>query len=209
MRLSRISLATSIALALGGCGLTVAQLPEVWERWNDHATQHMALQIKRAIFCQLKKGESKVTPKREPWEQWGAQVTLTLTADEKSSLTPNVSFKDPISPGRAFGQNVTQSFTLGAGGNLTSQNVRYDKYTFYFVETQLKHDAENICGDSGDDFVVRNPGGNSTSSPFVDVTNLGLAEWLPAAVAVLADKPRSTPIGKKSGSTGSKIDSCC
>src|SRR5262249_41901854 len=93
MRLSRISVVTSIALAQGGCGLGVAQLPEVWDRSDPAATANMEMQIKKAIFCQLQAGASN--PNLPP--TWGAQVTLTLTADEKSSLTPNVSFKEPIS----------------------------------------------------------------------------------------------------------------
>jgi hypothetical protein len=121
-------------------------------------------------------------------DTWGAQVTLTLTADEKGSLTPSVLLKKPIAPAPSFGQNVAQSFTLGLAGTLSSEGVRYDKYNFYYTAKDLIEDAgpDDICH-------VRPTilGPDSTSSPFVDGANLGIREWLPGAIAV-ADFQRSS-----------------
>ena len=95
-------------LFLTGCGLGVSQLTEVWDR-DPNATLLMEKQIKRAIFCELRTsaketakvdtsvnyygGNNVTTPADEFGDTWGAQVTITLTADEKSSLTPSVSLK--------------------------------------------------------------------------------------------------------------------
>jgi hypothetical protein len=169
----------------------------------------MEREIKKAIFCELRAGVLRVKDKQKKDGQvryvfeiakeartngkdqtLGFQITLTLTADEKSSLTPNVSFKEPISPATVFRQNVSQSFTLGAGGTLTSQNVRYDKYTFLFTGTQLFTDPENVCPKGG-----LRP--TTTSSPFVDATGLGISDWLPGAVEVFKSEPHSSKTDNK------------
>jgi len=167
----------------------------------------MELQIKAAIFCELRKGAIKAralnggqqyyyknnsvtSPNDLPFpDSWGAQVTLTLTADEKTGLTPNVSLKNPIAPAPVFGQNVSQSFTMGLGGTFSSQDVRYDKFSFYYTAHDLVADASanDICGLPPTALL----GPKSTSSPFVDGTNLGIQEWLPGAVAV-SDFQRSS-----------------
>src|SRR6185437_7424700 len=115
------------------CGLSVSQLPEVWDRTGPYATAQMEMQIKRAIFCELRvaaiearganrskysyQGVNVTTPADLPFaDSWGAQVTLTLTADEKTALTPNVTFKNPLAPS----QGVAQSFNLGVGATLSS-----------------------------------------------------------------------------------------
>jgi hypothetical protein len=191
-------IATTLACS-GGCGLTVSQLPEVWESSDPYATAHMELQIKQAIFCELRKGalearrlnssqyiyqNRNVTSAQDvplP-DSWGAQVTLTLTVDEKSSLTPSVSIKDPIKPATAFGQTVSQSFTSAFGGILSSQDVRYDKFNFYYSVSDLVLHAgpADICGTPPTALL----GPPSTSSPFINATNLGISSWLPSAIAV-------------------------
>jgi hypothetical protein len=167
----------------------------------------MEMQIKSAIFCELRKGalearqlnrgqqyyfgKANVTsPADIPFaDNWGAQVTLTLTADEKTNLTPNATLKTPIAPTPVFGQNVAQSFTLGLGATLSSQAVRYDKFNFYYTARDLIDYAgpNDICGSPPTALL----GPRSTSSPFVDGTQLGIREWLPGAVAV-SDFQRSS-----------------
>jgi hypothetical protein len=222
MRFGRAWLLMFISLAESGCGLGVSQLPEVWDRADSLATAHMELQIKTAIFCELRAGA--IEARRLNWGQrytyrnrnvtsaadiplpdtWGAQVTLTLTADEKGSLTPSVLFKDPIAPARSFGTSVAQSFTLGLGGTLSSEGIRYDKYTFYYTAHDLIENAgpDDICH-------VRPAilGAPSTSSPFVDGRYLGIREWLPQAVAVTdfqrSSRASATGEGAPLGSSGS------
>jgi hypothetical protein len=208
MRLSRMSIVAAVALAEGGCGLGVSQLPEVWDRTDSTATAKMEIEIKKAIFCELRKAvfqeqdkqvrmkqetyvlvykkspKNKKAPKPEKSDDTLVfRITLTLTADEKSSVLPNVSFKDPISPATVFRQNVNQSFALGVGGTFSSQNVRYDKYTFEFGAAELTHEKNSkYCP-------PENP--SSSSSPFVDGTKLGISDWLPGAVEVFKSEPPS------------------
>lgn len=185
-----------LCLTLAGCGTGVSQLTEAWDR-DPNATQAMEKQIKRAIFCQLRTaaklaasvdttknyygGKNVTGPADEFGDTWGIQTTITLTADEKTAFTPNISFKDPLEPVKSFGQNVSQSFSAGFSGALSSQNVRYDKYSFYYT-------VHDLINDKGEEDICVHPPGNlgppSTSSPFVDASNLGIGEWLPAAVSV-------------------------
>lgn len=212
---------TATALC-GGCGLGVSQIPEVWDRSDPFATAHMELQIKRAIFCELRKGalearqlnsnqytyqnQSVTSPSDLPLpDAWGVQVTLTLTVDEKSNLTPSVSLKDPISPVSVFSQNVSQSFTNTFGGILSSEDVRYDKFNFYYTAGDLINNAgpADICGSPPTELL----GPPSSSSPFVNASGLGISDWLPSAIAV-TDFQRSSRAaangeGAPLGSSGS------
>jgi hypothetical protein len=158
----------------------------------------METQIKRAIFCELKIGamgarkenyvnqyynQTNVTSAEDialP-DDWGAQVTLTLTADEKTSLAPGVVFKDPLNPAKSFGQAVSQSFSAGVGGTLSSQNVRYDKFDFFYTARDLlvRPDPNDIC--SSRPTII---GPDSHSTPFVTASGLGISEWMPGAIAV-------------------------
>ena len=210
------------AIPLAGCGLGVAQIPEFWDSADPFATAHLELQIKRAIFCELRKGALEarrlnsnqytyrnvnVTSANDlplP-DSWGAQVTLTLTVDEKSTLTPNVSLKNPIAPVAVFGQNVAQSFATTFGGAASSENVRYDKYSYYYTASDLiKHAGPaDICGVPPTNLL----GPPSSSSPFVSASNLGISEWLPSAIAVtdFQRSSRATANGEGAplGSSGS------
>ncbi len=204
--------------ALSGCGTTVSQLPEIWDRSDPEATYDMETQVKRAIYCELKKGTDDIK-RLKPIQRldnrgrniatdadgllpdtWGILSQLTLQVDEKSSLTPSVAFKTPIHnapvnfPGETIGAtgalaavtygplSVPQSYSLGFGGQLSSQNTRSDKYNTYYLAKQLKigYPGQGVCRDD----YLRNDH-KSTSSPFLDASNLGLREWLKTAVQVI------------------------
>jgi hypothetical protein len=193
---------SGLTIALGGCGLSVSQLPEVWDRIDPDATVHLETQIKRAIFCELRqaaidargvnsseyyyKHVNVTSPDDIPFaDSWGAQITLTITADEKTALTPNATFKNPLLPS----QGTAQSFNLGLGAILSSQNVRYDKFNFFYT-------AYDLIRGAGEGDICHSPpkallGPPSSSSPFVDASQLGIREWLPGAVAV-SDFQRSS-----------------
>lgn len=183
---SRYLAVAAMALGLSGCGLSYSRLPEVWdEAANPNATVDMGRQIKNAIRCELKWGtaEARRLPRtvrsvngREVSnaedgfmpDSWGVLIQLTLQADEKSSFTPGATLKYP-----------TQSFSLGLGGQASSQNVHYHKYNYYYSARDL---AQPMIGSTCDpDFDL----GPKTSSPFVDASKLGIREWLVAAVQVI------------------------
>jgi hypothetical protein len=176
--------------ALGGCGLSYSRLPEIWDQANDpNATRDMERQVKNAIYCQLKLGKSDIqalpVPERFAYgrkvstaedyympSSWGVLVQLTLQADEKSALTPGATYK-------SFLPN-SQTFSTGLAGQLSSENIHYHKYNFYYSAKDL---AEPMIGSTCDpDFSI---GPKTTSSPFVDASNLGIREWLVDAVQVI------------------------
>lgn len=214
------ALVAALVVVQGGCGLSVSQLPEVWDQVDPDATVHMEKQIKLAIFCQLRlaaldartenfnkffHGQADVTgPEDIPFaDTWGAQVTLTLTADEKSALTPNVTFKNALLPDKG----IAQSFNLGIAGALSSQNVRYDKFSFFYTAYDLIHGAgeEDACHKPPKNLL----GKPSSSTPFVDGAQLGIRDWLPGAVSV-SDFQRSSRLsptgeGPALGSSGSFV----
>ncbi|MGB9368154.1 MAG: hypothetical protein WCE79_19290 [Xanthobacteraceae bacterium] len=177
----------------------MSQLTEVWDQAQSYPAARMEMQIKRAIFCELRRGAveaRRINTVRNTFrgknvttaddiplaDSWGAQVSLTITADEKSTLTPSLLLKNPLAPAAVFGEPVAQSYTTAIGGALSSQNVRYDKFDFYYTVADLVNHAGPGDGCHGDPPAIQ--GSPSTSSPFVNPTQLGIFEWLPGAVAV-------------------------
>jgi hypothetical protein len=214
------SIAVSIPLAvvLGGCGLSNSALPEIWDRTDPDATYHMEVQVKHAIYCELKRAaidvrqlqaprrlhdDKDVTSANDSYlpDPWGVLVQLTLQVDEKSALTPGVSLKTPIHnapvnfPGETIGAtgalaavtygplSVAQSYSLGLNGTLSSENIRYDKYNFYYAARDLVLPITE--GSSCYTNVPNILGPKSSSSPLIDASNLGLQEWLLSAVRVI------------------------
>lgn len=176
-----------MALGLSGCGLSYSQIPEVWDQaTNPNATVDMERQIKNAIWCELKRGTADARGLPRPArfvngkqvsnaedeympDSWGVLIQLTLQADEKSSLAPGATLKYPA-----------QSFSLGLGGGASSQNVHYHKYNYYYSVRDL---AQPTIGSTCDPNFDLGP--KTTSSPFVNASNLGIREWLKAAVQVI------------------------
>jgi hypothetical protein len=116
------------ALALSGCGTGVPEISEVWDQFDPEATQHMEMQIKQAIFCELRdavylaretyiqkeyQGEEVTSKEDQPVpDSWEAQITLTFTVDEASKFNPGVSLITPM-------HNAPVNFvgeTIGATG---------------------------------------------------------------------------------------------
>ncbi len=183
----KLAAAAAAPTLLTACGLGVSQLTEVWDQAQSYPAARMEMQIKRAIFCELRRGAvegRRVNTVKNTFRgknvtteddiplanSWGAQVTLTLTADEKSTFTPSLSLKNPLAPGAAFGDPVSQSYTTTIGGELSSQNVRYDKFNFYYTVADLVNHAGPGDGCHGDPPAIQ--GSPSTSSPFVNAANL-------------------------------------
>ena len=216
----RLALIFLSSMTLVGCGLTYSRLPEIWDQTDPDATYHMEVQVKQAIYCELKKAAADIKSLRpitretnsghniataeDQWfpDSWGVLVQLTIQAEEKSSLTPGVTFKTPMHnapvnfPGETIGAtgalaavtygplSVPQSFGLGFGGQLSSDNMRSDKYNTYYSAQQLN--VQSVPGGAGpcrDDVFDGDP--RTSSSPFVDASNLGIREWLKAAVRVI------------------------
>lgn len=158
-RILNIAITVVVAGLQSGCGFGVAEVADIIDRSDPKARTHLELQIKQAIFCELKKGafdartensvrrfhqQSEVTsPDDGPFpDTWGAQVSFNLTTDETSTLTPGVTLNYPRVPGVSNAGAVGRSFNFGFGGTLSTQNVNYDKYDFYWTAAQLTAGGE-------------------------------------------------------------------
>jgi hypothetical protein len=126
----------SASLLVGGCGLYV---PEIQENpFSPGDGQLMVQAIVQSVRCEMIDALKDVWKadhdnakkyKQRPVSifllQWGAQMTLTLTLDEKSSVAPTVNWMPP-SPASAV-------FALGAGVGAAADATRTDKLSFYYL----------------------------------------------------------------------------
>jgi len=202
--------AATMAPALASCGTAIPQIPEVWDLIADtQATQHMEMQIKQSIFCELrtaiklarKQYQTKIsyhgkivsTAEDEPVpDDWSAQVTLTFTVDEQSKITPGATLLWPYKPPLA----ATDSFSLGFGGQVSSDANRIDKYETFYTVAELANTLSNYDNCSVPPTTRLGP--PSHSSPFVILDDLGITKWLPAASEVTAylRSSRAAPNGE-------------
>jgi hypothetical protein len=187
---------SGVALLQASCGTGIPRIPETWDLVADtDATQHMEMQIKRAIFCELRDavqiarnrvqyktyyhGKLVSTAADQPVpDTWGVQQTLTFTVDELSKLTPGVSYTWPLNTA------ASQTFALSAGGQLSSDATRTDKFESFYTIAELADvlSKNQICEKPQVEFV----GEPSRSSPFTVLSNLGIKDWLPAATETSA-----------------------
>jgi hypothetical protein len=182
--------AFGLAIALAGCGTSVPRIPEIWDLVADQdATQNMEMQIKRAIFCELRSavqiarnrvqlktyyhGKLVSTDADQPVpDSWGVQSTLKFTVEESSKLNPGATYLWTLN-------KATETFSLGAGGQVSSAATRTDTFESFYTISDLYNvlSGKNICEKPGS----QNIGPPSHSSPFVVLSELGIRDWLPAA----------------------------
>lgn len=118
MNVRRVLYFTALCIASTfqvGCGTRVPDVVEVWEQLDPDATRNMELQIKHAVYCDLRDGvreankdqkvvrylpggKGRLAPEQPAPlpDYWGAQVTLSFMVDEKSAVNPSASLKTPI-----------------------------------------------------------------------------------------------------------------
>jgi hypothetical protein len=171
------ALPIGFALLLGGCGLHV---PDVQE--NPFATEEersLFIQaIVRNVRCEVQDAvvrlyadnPSSIDPynRNLGWfDSWAAQISLTLTTDEKSTLNPVFSWLPTGSP-----STPSSIFTLGASGTLSADAQRVDKIGSFFTIAELK--KLHVCPSE-----VRNRG------PFILASDLKLYDWLKATMIAI------------------------
>jgi hypothetical protein len=126
-------------------------------------------------------------------EDWGVAVTITLTVEESTALSPGVTFNTPMIPGTTFFPNkVTvpgpQSYSFGLGGTLSADATRYDKFTFFYLVKDLEKETGECKLKDPD-----NPNDNGRSpedlqgSSLLLESDLGIYKWLNNAASVRAD----------------------
>jgi hypothetical protein len=165
--------AMSLSFVLSGCGLGVPDIKEIWD--GPLGTEQIEFEIKKQVYCDLKDAvisveqipyfdEDRVTGKKTPQliipDDWGAQVSLALQVDESTALNPGVAITEPWENAILhFGNgNITapQSFSLAAGGTLSSTATRVDKFDPYYTIAFLRipETKKSVCKPDRDPFVM-------------------------------------------------------
>jgi len=152
-----------MAVIVAGCGTEVPNITE-----NPFATEKdrsdFIQEIVRNVRCELQNAVIRVyaeNPKDiDPenrnlkwFDSWAAQLSLTLTIDEKSILSPSAT----VIPDKIF--------SLGLGATASADAQRVDKVGSFFLIADLK--GLQYC----------NPKDRGTG-PFILQSNLKLYDWL-------------------------------
>jgi hypothetical protein len=113
-------LSVMIPVLCSGCGLRTPEIQEFWANENDHQIAvnaivgQMSCEIGQALrsvyYCPRNIGELNFLP------SWGVQVSLLLSATEKSALTPGVSVISPL----------PSTYLTNFGGTFSGQADRID-----------------------------------------------------------------------------------
>jgi hypothetical protein len=145
----------AISHALCGCGSFVPEIEEFWAGPTDVAIKVNA--IAAQVKCELREAVAdlhqkdralaetkprRIDPKTKrpvldtklDWlDHWSAQVTLTLTILENTSLNPGVALNTPLNNANTtYGKTIVtapQSYVFGLGGTLSSAATRTDTIT--------------------------------------------------------------------------------
>jgi hypothetical protein len=190
MSATRIGILLASAISIGSCGLAVPEVQEFWGTSRD--TDVKVNKIAGQVVCELRKAVQQVyrderdhyveivvdpahpPPKPQPlstwFDNWGAQVTLTLNIAENTSLTPGVTFIQPLTAA-----STSRSLSLGATASSTA--TRTDKLNMFYTVRDLKRakpSTERSCipGPTNADLFVQ--------------SDLKLYDWLRAALVANA-----------------------
>lgn len=147
--------AIPVTLGLGGClGLGVPVMEEFYEPQEDQ--KFLENIIISHVKCELRQGLELVN--RDPlfngyrvdWlNDYGAKISLKITADEKSSLNPTLSvtdfFQNAVIRFPVNG-NVTsgQSYTTGLGGSLSANVTRAESVAFTYDFKTLRKEINVV-----------------------------------------------------------------
>jgi len=130
----------SFFLLLGGCGTFVPALQEL--SLDSAAEQKLIQAIVTSIHCDISRAviqfiNQDISTARfnqgrrlGAWiDNWGAQVTITLTVEEKTIVSPNVVGMPP-SP-------ITSVFTISGTATGSSDATRTEKVNFFYTVKEL------------------------------------------------------------------------
>jgi hypothetical protein len=112
------------------------------------------------ITCEISRGLAQAASKYDfPWlyNDWGTAVTLTLTVEDQTGLSPGISFLRPLNNVLfpfATGGTVTapQSFSFSVGGTASVNGLRTETIQ-YTVRNKDAIDYSN-CGKLGDGVLI-------------------------------------------------------
>jgi hypothetical protein len=186
------------SLLVGACGTYVPEIQEVsnlsetGQVLSVGTSQLLVQAIVDSIHCELRNAvtnvidEDKSVAKLNPggrrsaaWlDKWVAQIGLTLTVEEKTSLNPAVLWS-PLSP-------ITSVFTLAGGGTLSSDATRIDKLGYLYTVRELY-----ALGECPKDRIVQNS--KAPTGSLLIQSDLKLREWLFDQVFNVATGEYSVP----------------
>ena len=155
----RFCFASLALVSLSGCGIAVPEIQDLGGRvQNEQFVQALITNIK----CELRdavSGLHKQFPQGTFIDGYGIQTTLTLTYDEKGSLSPGFS---------AVPNLATPIFSLAGGVGLSSEANRKDTIDGYYLVSDLENTR---CSES-----------SRPNGMFLLQSDLKLSEWLFTAV---------------------------
>ena len=194
----------SALLGLTGCGTQVPQVGEVWE--DVSITSDMELRIKQNIFCEtidaIRYARKYLTVDGRPAlpEDFGVQMQINLTLDETGALNPGITYTDPLRNAIVNGATAAQSFSLSAGGTVSSTATRTDTTYSYYNVGKISAPGANvgICSDSQLD-PIRQRG-----APFFK-SDLGIKDYLSQVLPGINLFKSSAPAKGGAGKTA-KLD---
>lgn len=167
----RFALPICVGATLAGCGTFV---PEIQDFGDAIEGQRFVQAIVTNVTCEVQNAIYDVY-KRPPYttfmDDWGVQMTLSLTVNEKGAINPTVNWLPP-SPASAV-------FNLSAGANLSAEATRIDKLNAYHLVKDLR--------------LHRCPEENRPGGPFLMQSDLKLNQWL--FDAITADRTKSVDFG--------------
>jgi hypothetical protein len=143
-RVGILAVVLSAALLLANCGTYVPGVGEIYDREDptnlvDAIIGHVQCELQNQIqfiilddmdlASTLDQSTGKPRGRQLAWlDRWAAQTTLTLTVDEKTTLSPGVTYNKVLSNAVAVfpNGNVTtgQSFNLGIGATASSDGTQ-------------------------------------------------------------------------------------
>jgi len=210
-----------ISSSLSGCGTLVPQIGEIWDDNSGNSAHDLEMKIKKKIYCELQYAVSFINNPnyRETFKQyylwkeknikplpesWGVQVQIFLTVDENTALAPGVTFNTPMIPGTTFFPNKitvpgSQSYSFSLGGTLSSDAMRVDKFTFYYLVKDLEGEQPQCSPDN------RDPEDFQGSSLLLE-SDLGIYKWLNNAMNIRSSVGTSQPVQQEVMSYDVKFD---
>jgi hypothetical protein len=199
---NKISLFLSMIAMSGasGCGTYVPNLQEFYEPPDrarikvENLVAHVECEVITGVQSVLltdqdlaierKRANLKQEEVLSELKKWAAQITLTLTVDEKSTLNPGIAFNQiyPNATSRFLTQPsviTPQSFSLGLAGAFSSEAARKETLSLY-LDFKTFTDTKSLVlaraqRDSG-----QQPPCNEIGGIFID-GDLKFKDWLFAA----------------------------
>jgi hypothetical protein len=205
-----IATALFLALPIGGCGLAVPTIEEVWEPVEINPS--MENRIKEHIFCKtvealrytntnmtikISDGKGRVQYRQPIPDDYGVQMQLNLTIDEVGGFNPSTGYLNTLQNDVVGKVTVPQSFAFNIGSTLSSAATRVDTtYSYYNVGKITANGANSWCDDEEKHL--------QGSSPLLQ-SDLGIQRYLMQVVPSQNIPPSSAP-AKGGVGKSAKID---